>query len=78
MSPKVTRFKSIKASVRHLMTVLVLRWILFPLDLAASPPTSGLKTWLDANNGVTVDGSNGVVTWSDESNHSNCPGWESG
>jgi hypothetical protein len=37
------------------------------LDPNAPIPTAGLRTWLRADLGVTVDGSNGVSTWTDQS-----------
>ncbi len=43
----------------------------FSLPTEASPPTSGLKFWLAADSGITVDGSGGVSSWSDQSGNGN-------
>lgn len=56
---------------RVFIAILVVVLGAFPAMGQTSPPATGLKLWLGADTGITLDGSGGVSTWADQSVNGN-------
>src|SRR4051812_33692089 len=68
-SPQNFTMKTLKRSLLPVAISTMLVWSGFnPLAHAQTLPiTSGLQLWLDADTGVTTNGSGQVTTWADQS-----------
>lgn len=69
---RLIRTKATRGLWRVILTVASAAFIgAGAATVQAAPPSTGLKLWLAADTGVTLDGSGGVSTWSDQSGNGN-------